>query len=92
MFYLYLRRFVTSSHNPLLHNSILLDSEGHIKITDFGLSKESLFGDKDRTFSFCGTVEYMSPEIVKCKGKYICKYKYIYIYIYIYILILYLDA
>lgn len=47
--------------------SILLDSDGHIKLTDFGLSKESLFQDK-KTYSFCGTVEYMAPEVVNRKG------------------------
>ena len=44
--------------------SILLDVDGHIKLTDFGLCKEGLEkGDEDKTFSFCGTVEYMAPEV-----------------------------
>jgi len=47
--------------------SILLDADGHIKLTDFGLSKESIFDEK-KTFSFCGTVEYMAPEVVNRKG------------------------
>ena len=47
--------------------SILLDSDGHLKLTDFGLSKESIFDEK-KTFSFCGTVEYMAPEVVNRKG------------------------
>ena len=47
--------------------SILLNSDGHIKVTDFGLSKESLFEEK-KTYSFCGTVEYMAPEVVNRKG------------------------
>lgn len=47
--------------------SILLDTEGHVKLTDFGLSKESIFEEK-KTFSFCGTVEYMAPEVVNRKG------------------------
>ena len=42
--------------------SILLDYDGHIALTDFGLSKEAVFKDEDRTYSFCGTVEYMAPE------------------------------
>ena len=48
-------------------SSILLDTEGHIKLTDFGLSKESIFEEK-KTYSFCGTVEYMAPEVVNRKG------------------------
>ena len=49
------------------YSSILLDAEGHVQLTDFGLSKESIFEDK-KTFSFCGTVEYMAPEVVNRKG------------------------
>ena len=50
--------------------SILLTEEGHIKLTDFGLSKESLYDDADgsKSYSFCGTVEYMAPEIVNRRG------------------------
>uniref|UniRef100_A0A1I8FNR0 Non-specific serine/threonine protein kinase n=1 Tax=Macrostomum lignano TaxID=282301 RepID=A0A1I8FNR0_9PLAT len=42
--------------------------QGHIKLTDFGLSKESIFDDESKTYSFCGTVEYMAPEVVNRKG------------------------
>lgn len=45
--------------------NILLDSQGHVVLTDFGLSKEFLPHEKDqRTYSFCGTIEYMAPEVV----------------------------
>lgn len=47
--------------------SILLDSDGHINVTDFGLSKESIDSDQ-KTYSFCGTVEYMAPEVVNRRG------------------------
>lgn len=49
-----------------LCDSILLDTEGHISLTDFGLSKQPL--DDSYAYSFCGTVEYMAPEIVNRKG------------------------
>ena len=38
-----------------------------MKITDFGLSKTGLTNDS-RTFSFCGTPEYLAPEIVRGEG------------------------
>lgn len=34
---------------------------------DFGLSKESVDADK-KAYSFCGTVEYMAPEVVNRRG------------------------
>ncbi|KAL5265469.1 hypothetical protein ACHWQZ_G006249 [Mnemiopsis leidyi] len=56
-------------YRDLKPENILLDVDGHIKLTDFGLCKEGLEkGDEDKTFSFCGTVEYMAPEVVSRKG------------------------
>uniref|UniRef100_A0A668AS75 Ribosomal protein S6 kinase n=1 Tax=Myripristis murdjan TaxID=586833 RepID=A0A668AS75_9TELE len=50
-------------YRDLKLENILLDSNGHVVLTDFGLSKE--FDQVERAFSVCGTIEYMAPEIVE---------------------------
>lgn len=47
--------------------NILLDSEGHLRISDFGLSK-LLENPKDKAYTLCGTLKYIAPEIIKNKG------------------------
>ncbi|KAA0716925.1 Ribosomal protein S6 kinase alpha-3 [Triplophysa tibetana] len=54
-------------YRDLKPENILLDVEGHIKLTDFGLSKESADHD-NKAYSFCGTVEYMAPEFEMLTG------------------------
>lgn len=50
-------------YRDLKPENILISSQGHIKLTDFGLSKD--LDNDDKTNTFCGTPEYASPEVIK---------------------------
>jgi serine/threonine protein kinase len=50
-------------YRDLKPENILLDSEGHVKITDFGLSKV-MYSASQKTYSLCGTPEYIAPEVI----------------------------
>ena len=53
-------------YRDLKPENILMDSEGHIKLTDFGLSK-ILKENEDKAFTICGTTQYLAPEVLKNK-------------------------
>jgi len=54
-------------YRDLKPENIMLDRRGHVKLTDFGCIKES--ADQELNFTFCGTVEYMAPEILNRSGR-----------------------
>ena len=49
-------------YRDLKPENIILDSDGHIRLADYGLSK--IMSSDSLTYSFCGSAEYMAPEML----------------------------
>lgn len=62
----YLHEKMNVIYRDLKPENILLDGQGHLKLSDFGLSKKTV--DKTKTNTFAGTPEYIAPEILLSVG------------------------
>ena len=60
-------KYYLINNHSLKPENVLIGADGYIKITDFGLSKENI-ADNSSAKSFCGTPEYLAPEIVEGQG------------------------
>lgn len=55
-------------YRDLKPENILVTADGHLRLTDFGLSK--VLRNEDRAYTMCGTPEYLAPEVVLSKDGY----------------------
>ncbi|KAJ2478938.1 cAMP-dependent protein kinase catalytic subunit [Coemansia sp. RSA 2131] len=59
--YMHARNIIWRDTKP---ENILLDERGHVKLTDMGFAKKVV----DRTWTLCGTPDYLAPEVIQAKG------------------------
>ena len=51
-------------YRDLKPENILIDTQGNVKIADFGFCKQA----SQKSFTLCGTPEYLAPEIIRSEG------------------------
>ena len=69
--YIKVYQFVCTDQPSFQPENVVIDKDGYCKLTDFGFAKKVSAKSSFRTYTYCGTPEYMAPETILYQGEHL---------------------